>query len=431
MLGVPVVGDIANLPAVVQYFKADEVLVAIPSADQQLINEIMEGAELAGVPLKVLPAGRRPAERPSVGARRPRHQHRGPPRSRAGRHRHRGDPGRRRWRHRAHHGRRRVDRLGDRQAGGRSRPRAAACCSTTTRPICTTSAVSSARRPSSTSPTSATAGASPTLMRRRCGPTSSSTPRRTSTCRCSRPSRPRPCAPTCSAPTTWWPRRPRRASSAWCSSRPTRPCGPRTCSATRSGSASSSCSSSRPPGSRWCSVRFGNVLGSRGSVIPTFARQIADGGPVTVTDPRMTRFFMSVREAVQLVLQASVLSDGGEIFMLDMGEAVSILELAERMVRLSGHQVGTEIPIRFTGMRPGEKLAEDLQNPEEQANPTRHPSIVRLDGHPHRRRRPADERSRARAPGRRAARRRGRAADGHTRSVTGPPSGARKRRPRP
>lgn len=133
-----------------------------------------------------------------------------------------------------------------------------------------------------------------------------------------------------------------------------------------------------PPGSRWCSVRFGNVLGSRGSVIPTFARQIAEGGPVTVTDPRMTRFFMSVREAVQLVLQASTLSEGGEIFMLDMGEPVNILELAERMVRLSGHQVGTEIPIRFSGRRPGEKLAEDLQNPEEQAHPTRHPSIVRL-----------------------------------------------------
>jgi FlaA1/EpsC-like NDP-sugar epimerase len=133
-----------------------------------------------------------------------------------------------------------------------------------------------------------------------------------------------------------------------------------------------------PRGSRWCSVRFGNVLGSRGSVIPTFARQISEGGPVTVTDPRMTRYFMSVRESVQLVLQASALSDGGEIFMLEMGEAVNILELAERMVRLSGHQVGTEIPIRFSGRRPGEKLAEDLQNPEEQAHPTRHPSILRL-----------------------------------------------------
>jgi FlaA1/EpsC-like NDP-sugar epimerase len=133
-----------------------------------------------------------------------------------------------------------------------------------------------------------------------------------------------------------------------------------------------------PAGSHWCSVRFGNVLGSRGSVIPTFARQISNGGPVTVTDPRMSRFFMSVRESVQLVLQASTMARSGEIFMLDMGDAVNILELAERMVRLSGHQVGTEIPIRFTGVRAGEKLSEDLQNPEEQANETHHPSIVRL-----------------------------------------------------
>ena len=135
---------------------------------------------------------------------------------------------------------------------------------------------------------------------------------------------------------------------------------------------------SMPAGAHWCSVRFGNVLGSRGSVIPTFARQIAGGGPVTVTDPRMTRFFMSVQEAVQLVLQASVMAYGGEIFMLDMGEPVNILELAERMVRLSGHQVGTEIPIHFSGKRPGEKLEEDLQNPEEEASQTAHPSIVRL-----------------------------------------------------
>jgi FlaA1/EpsC-like NDP-sugar epimerase len=133
-----------------------------------------------------------------------------------------------------------------------------------------------------------------------------------------------------------------------------------------------------PAGARWCSVRFGNVLGSRGSVIPTFARQIAEGGPVTVTDPRMTRFFMSVQEAVQLVLQAGTLADGGEIFMLDMGAPVNILELAERMVRLSGRQVGTEIPIHFTGRRSGEKLEEDLQNPEETVSATSHPSIVRL-----------------------------------------------------
>ena len=133
-----------------------------------------------------------------------------------------------------------------------------------------------------------------------------------------------------------------------------------------------------PPGARWCAVRFGNVVGSRGSVVPTFAAQIASGGPVTVTDPRMTRFFMSVHEAVQLVLQATVMAEGREIFMLNMGVPVNILELAERMVRLSGHVVGTEIPIRFVGVRPGEKLVEDLQDPEELCHPTEHHSIVRL-----------------------------------------------------
>jgi FlaA1/EpsC-like NDP-sugar epimerase len=133
-----------------------------------------------------------------------------------------------------------------------------------------------------------------------------------------------------------------------------------------------------PAGARWCAVRFGNVVGSRGSVIPTFAAQIAAGGPVTVTDPRMTRYFMSVHEAVQLVLQASVLAEGGEVFMLDMGEPVNILDLAERMVRLSGRVVGREVPIRVVGARPGEKLSEDLYHPAELAGPTAHPSIARV-----------------------------------------------------
>lgn len=133
-----------------------------------------------------------------------------------------------------------------------------------------------------------------------------------------------------------------------------------------------------PNGAAYCTVRFGNVLGSRGSVIPTFARQIAQGGPVTVTDPRMTRFFMSVEEAVQLVLQASVLSDGGEIFMLEMGVPVKIIDLAERMIRLSGCQVGIDIPIEITGMRPGEKLAEVLSTPDEEIHTTSHPYINRL-----------------------------------------------------
>jgi FlaA1/EpsC-like NDP-sugar epimerase len=133
-----------------------------------------------------------------------------------------------------------------------------------------------------------------------------------------------------------------------------------------------------PEGAPYCAVRFGNVLGSRGSVIPTFARQIASGGPVTVTDPRMTRFFMSVEEAVQLVLQASVLSTGGEVFMLEMGKPVSILELAERMIRLSGYAVGTDIAIDITGARPGEKIDEDLTASGEELLSTTHNAVYRL-----------------------------------------------------
>jgi FlaA1/EpsC-like NDP-sugar epimerase len=121
-----------------------------------------------------------------------------------------------------------------------------------------------------------------------------------------------------------------------------------------------------------CAVRFGNVLGSRGSVIPTFFRQIARGGPVTVTDARMTRYFMSVQEAVQLVLQAAALSTGGEVFTLDMGEPVRILDVAERLIRLSGRDVS----IVITGVRPGEKMAEDIVAPDEEQVRSGHPAIV-------------------------------------------------------
>jgi FlaA1/EpsC-like NDP-sugar epimerase len=127
-----------------------------------------------------------------------------------------------------------------------------------------------------------------------------------------------------------------------------------------------------------CAVRFGNVLGSRGSVVPTFMRQIAAGGPVTVTDARMTRFFMSVHESVQLVLQAAALATGGDIFILEMGTPVRILDLAQRMIRFSGRRAGADIEIRVTGVRPGEKLTEELCAPEEHSEPTVHPSIVRV-----------------------------------------------------
>ena len=127
---------------------------------------------------------------------------------------------------------------------------------------------------------------------------------------------------------------------------------------------------------KFITTRFGNVLGSNGSVIPLFQKQIENGGPITVTDERITRFFMTIPEACQLVLEAFIIGDGGEIFVFDMGESVKIIDLAKKMIQLSGLELNKDISIKITGLRPGEKLYEELLADEENTKPTHHPKIL-------------------------------------------------------
>jgi FlaA1/EpsC-like NDP-sugar epimerase len=133
-----------------------------------------------------------------------------------------------------------------------------------------------------------------------------------------------------------------------------------------------------PQGTRFIAVRFGNVLGSSGSVVPIFTSQIAAGGPVTVTHPDMVRYFMTIPEAAGLVLQSCAQGQGGETFVLDMGQPVKIAELARQMIELSGLKPEVDIEIKFVGLRPGEKLFEEITCKGEAYRPTRHPRIMQF-----------------------------------------------------
>jgi len=137
--------------------------------------------------------------------------------------------------------------------------------------------------------------------------------------------------------------------------------------------------SEKRPQTLFTAVRFGNVLGSRGSVVPAFERQIEMGGPVTVTHAEMTRYFMSVKEAASLIIQAAALTRGGDLFMLDMGQRIRIDDLARRLIRLRGLRPEVDIPIIYTGVRPGEKLHEELFGRDEKRYPTMHPKILRIE----------------------------------------------------